>query len=106
MLKVNLTRNILMVNWLFQHCNLVIMPFIFMPTVYHAVMDAIVPDGGMPIDCRGCILYTTLFPCNECAKLIIKCQIKEVVIFSDKYKDREYTEASKCLLNKCGITYR
>ena len=30
-------------------------------------------------DCAGATIYTTLYPCNECAKLIIQSRIKRVV---------------------------
>ena len=30
------------------------------------------------IDLKGCSLYTTRFPCNECAKLIIQSGIEKV----------------------------
>eukprot|EP00965_Chrysotila_dentata_P005154 169056-Pleurochrysis_carterae.AAC.1 len=34
---------------------------------------------------RNCRRYVTLFPCNECAKLIIQSRLAEVVYFSDRY---------------------
>lgn len=42
----------------------------------HAEANAIVSAGQ---DLHGCILYTLLFPCNECAKLIITAGIRCVV---------------------------
>ena len=33
-------------------------------------------------------MYVALFPCNECAKLIIQSGIREVVYLGDKYHDR------------------
>lgn len=35
----------------------------------------------------GCTLYSNLFPCNECAKLIITAGIKKIV-YVDKRNDR------------------
>lgn len=32
-------------------------------------------------DVKNCTIYVALFPCNECAKLIIQSGIKEVSIF-------------------------
>lgn len=44
-------------------------------TVTHAEANAIVSAGG---DLHGCTLYSTLFPCNECAKLVITAGIKRI----------------------------
>lgn len=33
-------------------------------------------------------MYVALFPCNECAKLIIQSGITEVIYLSDKYHER------------------
>lgn len=33
---------------------------------------------------KGCTIYVTLFPCNECAKFIIQSGIKKVVYFKKK----------------------
>jgi dCMP deaminase len=38
--------------------------------VCHAEMNAIMNKNTA--DLRGCTLYVALFPCNECAKLIIQ----------------------------------
>ena len=35
------------------------------------------------IDLEGCTLYTTLFPCHECAKAIIQSGIKEIYYLTD-----------------------
>lgn len=61
--------------------------------VCHAELNAILNcDGGKV---RDCIVYTTLFPCNECAKAIIQSGISEVVYMADKYADSESVIASK-----------
>lgn len=44
--------------------------------VAHAERNAL--DNAF-VDTRGCTLYTTLYPCNECAKGIIQKGIKRVV---------------------------
>ncbi len=43
--------------------------------VVHAEANAILNSIEKP---KGSSIYTTLFPCNECAKLIIQAGIKEV----------------------------
>ena len=37
---------------------------------------------------RPAQMYVALFPCNECAKLIIQSGIAQVIYRSDKYHDR------------------
>ena len=41
---------------------------------------------------EGSTIYVTLFPCNECAKAIIQCGIREVVYDSDKYASAPVVE--------------
>lgn len=55
---------------------------------------------------KGCKLYCTLFPCNECAKTIIQNGIAEVIFESDKYHDVEAFIAARRLFDRAGITYR
>ncbi|KAK0143481.1 Deoxycytidylate deaminase [Merluccius polli] len=57
-------------------------------------------------DVKGCTIYVALFPCNECAKLIIQAGIKDVVFLSDKYHDSPMMTASRRLLSIAGIEYR
>jgi len=47
-----------------------------------------------------------LFPCNECAKLIIQSGITEVVYSSDKYADKDFTIASKRMFEAANVTLR
>lgn len=39
-------------------------------TVCHAELNAIMNKNSA--DVKGCTMYVALFPCNECAKLIIQ----------------------------------
>jgi len=55
---------------------------------------------------KGCKLYSTLFPCNECAKAIIQNGISEVIYESDKYKDVDAFIASRRLLEAAGVKCR
>ena len=71
--------------------------------VVHSELNAIL---HAKVDLINCILYTTLFPCNECAKTIVQSGISEVVYLSDKYKDMEQTIASRFILNMAGVKYR
>ena len=69
--------------------------------VVHAELNAILNSGGKSL--RGARLYVVLFPCNECAKAIIQCGIKEVVYISDKYKDNDNVKASKKMFEYAGV---
>ena len=57
-------------------------------------------------DVKNCTIYVSLFPCNECAKIIIQSGIREVVYVSDKYKTTPTTKAAKRMFDKAGIKYR
>lgn len=73
--------------------------------VCHAEMNAISNFKGDKKDLENAKLYVTLFPCNECAKLVIQNGIKEIVYLSDKYKDTEGNIASKLMFDECGVRY-
>ena len=47
------------------------------------------------VDLKGCTLYTTLFPCHECVKVIIQSGIKEIYYLMD---DQDVSEGKKPLL--------
>ena len=73
--------------------------------VCHAEFNAILNTrNGASL--KGCTLYVTLFPCNECAKAVIQTGIKEVVYADNKYKDTTETQASLKMLNLAGVKLR
>ncbi|CAJ1057903.1 deoxycytidylate deaminase-like [Xyrichtys novacula] len=69
--------------------------------VCHAELNAIMDSNGA--DIRGSTIYVTLFPCNECAKLIIQAGISRVVYLSNKYENTHETQASERMLNLAGV---
>ncbi len=71
--------------------------------VVHAVPNAILNATS---DLTNATLYVTLFPCNECAKLIIQSGIKEIVYVSDKYQDTDASKASRRMLEAAGLKLR
>ena len=71
--------------------------------VVHAEENAIYNSNAQT---KGCAIYTTLFPCNECAKTIIQNGLSEVVYTSDKYHDEDIWIASRRLFDRAGVTYR
>lgn len=74
------------------------------PYVCHAELNAVLNKNSS--DVKGCKIYVALFPCNECAKVIIQSGIKEVVYYSDKYHLKPTMVASKRLFDLAGVTYR
>ncbi|XP_034158762.2 deoxycytidylate deaminase [Pangasianodon hypophthalmus] len=72
--------------------------------VCHAELNAIMNKTSM--DVKGCTIYVTLYPCNECAKLIIQSGIKGVVYLSNKHKDYNETKAAVKLFRSAGIEPR
>lgn len=73
--------------------------------VCHAEMNAILNYHGSRKDLENAKIYVDLFPCNECAKLIIQSGIKSVIYLCDKYKDTDEVIASKRLFDTCGVKY-
>lgn len=73
--------------------------------VCHAEMNAILNtrDGS---HLKGCRLYVTLFPCNECAKAVIQSGIKEIVYLSDKYAEQTQFLASRRMFEMAGVKLR
>ena len=70
----------------------------------HSELNAILNYRGGSLE--GSTIYVSLFPCNECAKAIIQCGIREVVYDSDKYASTPGVIASKKMLRAAGVTLR
>jgi len=73
------------------------------PYVVHAEANAILNSTRELKDSK---IYIALFPCNECAKLIIQSGITEVIYLDDKYKDDDAHKASKKMLEMSNIKMR
>lgn len=76
------------------------------PYVCHAELNAVLNYHGSRNDLLGAKIYVSLFPCNECAKIIIQSGIKEVVYLSNKYQDTNNNKASLRLFKECGVIIR
>ena len=72
------------------------------PYVVHSEANALLNGNN---DYKDCTIYTTLFPCNECAKLICQSGIKRVIYLSDKYKDSDMNKVAKMLFDYSGVSY-
>lgn len=73
--------------------------------VYHAAHNAILYRYTSSVE--GCTLYTTLFPCNECAKLIVQSGIKKIIYLSDVCPtNQEDINIAKHIFSKAGVDFR
>ena len=70
--------------------------------VCHSELNSVLNAGR---SVKGCKLYVTLFPCNECAKIIIQSGIKDIVYLSDKYDGTDSNIAAKKMFDVCGVKY-
>ena len=74
------------------------------PYTIHSELNAII--NSTIHDITGASLYVNLFPCNECAKIIVQKKIKEVIYLSDKYHDVDAYIASRKIFNAANIKTR
>jgi dCMP deaminase len=74
------------------------------PYVCHAEVNAILNKGSASLE--HSTIYVALFPCNECAKLIIQAGIEEVVYLQDIYHETDACRASRILLQMSGVKLR
>jgi len=70
--------------------------------VAHAELNAVLNSSEKLI---GCKVFVTLFPCNECAKIIIQSGISEVVYLSDKYGETDNVKAAKKMFDASRVKY-
>lgn len=71
--------------------------------ICHAELNAIMNSKN--INLENATVYVSLFPCNECAKVIIQSGIKRVIYYDDKYSHTESTIVSKKLFDMAGVKY-
>lgn len=73
------------------------------PYVAHAELNAIVSARTNLTDCS---LYVTIFPCNECAKIIIQAGIREIFYMDDKNRNSKEAKASERMLKAANISFK
>ena len=71
--------------------------------VVHAELNAIL-NATTPL--KGCSLYVTLYPCNECVKSIIQSGISEVIFEDNKYEGANFDLAAKKMLQSANMKVR
>lgn len=70
----------------------------------HAEVNAVLNKNSSNV--KDCTIYVALFPCNQCAKVIIQSGIKTVIYMSDKYAHKVETIAAKRMFDAAGVMYR
>jgi len=74
---------------------------LFYATMIHAEADLCSRMGNRM---EGKTVYVTLFPCDDCAKKLIECKVKNVVVKEDR-PTASYVIKAKELLNAAGIAW-
>lgn len=69
--------------------------------VVHAEANAIL--NATTENLEGDILYVTMFPCNECAKLLAQKRIKKVVYLDDKFLSKECGKFALSIFKNANI---
>ena len=73
--------------------------------VCHAEMNAIL--NRMVPSLKNCTMYTTVFPCDKCAQLIVQSGIARIVYAQEKEKkDEDKHDTSKKLLDLANVDYK
>lgn len=70
------------------------------PYIVHAEKNAI---NNAKVDLSGAYLFSTMHPCNECAKDIIQANIKKVFYMENKYPNAWETQAAVKLFQLVDI---
>ena len=74
----------------------------FIHVVCHAEYDAILSKGTPSV--KGCTLYVTKYPYNDCTKVIVQSGIKKVVFAKGKPKDDDRPHTVDDILNETDPT--
>jgi dCMP deaminase len=74
------------------------------PYVVHAEQNAVL--NATASNLSGCAIYTTLFPCNECARIIAQKKITEVIYVFDRTRDADSRVAAMTIFNASRISFR
>lgn len=71
--------------------------------VVHSEANAILHS---PVSLKNSTCYVTLFPCNECAKLLASVKVKEIIYLSDKHHKTESNKIAKKIFNLADIKFK
>lgn len=68
--------------------------------IVHAEANAIL---NATQNLEGADVYVSMFPCNECSKLLAQSKIRKVIYKDDKYLGKKQGIVGKRILEKAGI---
>jgi len=68
--------------------------------VVHAEANAILNSTQ---SLEGAHVYVTMFPCNECAKLLAQKRVKKIIFKDEKYLLKDEGKVSLIIFEKAGI---
>lgn len=74
------------------------------PYIIHAEQNAILNVVNNN-QLKNASMFSSLFACNECAKLIVQSGIKTFYYLSDKYHDKDFSVASRKIFDVGGVKY-
>eukprot|EP00798_Chlamydomonas_sp_ICE-L_P000300 gene300-1634_t len=63
------------------------------PFVVHAEANALLNKNAASVE--GASVYVTMFPCNECAKLMIQAGIREIVYHEEKVQEHVHIDGNE-----------
>ena len=69
----------------------------------HSEANSILNAARIGVSCKGSTLYTTLFCCNECAKMVIQAGIVKVVYAERKDNWEESFKVSEEMFEEAGV---
>jgi len=68
--------------------------------IVHAEANAIL---NATQNLEGSDVYVSMFPCNECSKLLAQSKVRKVIYKDDKYLGKDQGKVGKMILEKAGI---
>jgi dCMP deaminase len=71
--------------------------------VIHAEVNAILNTDA---DLDNSSVYVTMFPCSECAKLLVQAGISEIIYRDEKFRTKETGEAANEIFKTAGVQVR
>ena len=86
-------------------CKALPQSYLSLNLVVYAVKAAILYALDKKADLRDSILYTTLYPSNNCAQSIRETGVSEVVYDSDKFHNQVFMKASRRILEGIKCRY-
>ncbi len=73
------------------------------PYVVHAEANAILNSTQ---NLKDATIYVKVFPCHECAKLIIQSGIKEIVYIEEYKNNTKANDAAKKMFKSANVSFR